>query len=582
MAAYDFSAPPANGGTWKWGSLSASPKVTVLAKNDTNYSSIRMIDTAVAPPGSTASLRWDVPDYASSGFGERADEWRISIDNYADQFDGDSPDPNKREFWVQWRTRMNDVYAGFGFSDRSGGDVPGSTTYKHLLCGEGMQTTMPTVNPAYPHGYEGPGTSQEFNHIAYTHSDFEGETNIVGTFSSNSSYPANWGFKYPSGYHGKPGYLSFVTFGQNGNYFTHHNSGIEGPHTPAACEYQLGAGYTDNRSCFIYPTDQWFTMMVHVILGPRGHGLSSLAGSYRNVAAARVAANQVVLVGDTYVEHFNPAVSAGQYVVVKGATTGSVTARVTAKTAPPPVTFTAPVAGLTSGTLTAPFVAGNGSYDWNFYSGASRTVTVSGASSTAVSWSGALPTDLPTTTAVTGGGTTLTFIAPVDGTTTGTLAAAIANGNYDFYFSNPQNEHRVVTVTGGKTVTWTGALHAYSLTQSAVPRQALLTLTDLSGPIQNETLQVDELENGFTNSTIEYYAALDGQALQLLHRRTGVVMRVGNYTDGLAYTSTARYGTFAWTTFMTNKSLTQRHGVGKVWVGQIIVKSGPVAPAPPA
>jgi hypothetical protein len=106
----------------------------------------------------------------------------------------------------------------------------------------------------------------------------------------------------------------------------------------------------------------------------------------------------------------------------------------------------------------------------------------------------------------------------------------------------------------------------------------------LSGAIQEEALQVDEYENGFTNSTIEYYAAYTGGAMQLLHRRTGVVMRVGNYPvgPGAGYTGTAKYGTFAWTTFMTAKSLTQTHPVAKVWVGQIIIKSGSVAPATPA
>ena len=71
--------------------------------------------------------------------------------------------------------------------------------------------------------------------------------------------------------------------------------------------------------------------------------------------------------------------------------------------------------------------------------------------------------------------------------------------------------------------------------------------------------------------------------MQLLHRRTGVVMRVGNYdNDATGYTGTAKYGTFAWTTFMTNKSLTQTHPVAKVWVSQIIIKAGPGAPATPA
>jgi hypothetical protein len=444
VVAYDFSVPPANGGTFKWGSLKASPKVTCFQQNDSSYGQYVVIDNIIVPPGSTACLRYDVPDCPTSGIAERGDLWWISIDNYADQFGENS------EFWVQWRTRMDVTYATFLFADRNA--QPSYTGYKQLMIGEGMQPTLPGADPRWPHGYEGVGTSIAKNHISYIRVDFEGETNLIGTISRDNSYAPYYGFKYPSMYHGKPGYVSLDTKGTDSSWYTQHNSGNEAQH-PAACEYQIGgAGYRDKSTCFIYPVDQWFTMMVHVVLGPRGHGLSSLGMSYRNIAASRIAPNQILLINDNYVEHFNPSAANGMHIAVKGKLTGSIDALVTVKD----------------------------------------------------------------------------------------------NATY--------------------------------------PGKALLTLAGLSGAIQEEALQVDEYENGFTNSTIEYYAAYTGGAMQLLHRRTGVVMRVGNYPvgPGAGYTGTAKYGTFAWTTFMTAKSLTQTHPVAKVWVGQIIIKSGSVAPATPA
>lgn len=512
-AVRDFTDAPANGGDWKWGSLQASPKTTLFSQNQDYYPYARQVDHAIAPPGSRSSLRWDVEDTPSGqtlvftasvagatsgtlelpfvsalgnpvsavfsdgtarsvtisgtsvtwtgalpsgtpilsmnlpdlGAGERGDLWWISLDDYADQFDGDTAN---NEFWVQWRTRMDETYATFAFLDRQ--TVPAPTAYKQLMIGEGMQPTMIGVNPAWPHGYEGPGTSQAQNHIAYARVDFEGETNVVGIYGSDGTYPAGFGFKYPSTYHGKPGYLSLVTKGQDNSYYTHRNAGDEGVHA-AACEYQIGGvGYTDKSTCFQYPVDQWFTLMVHVILGPRGHALSSLANSTRNVAATRVDATHILLAAGDYTEHFRGDTAAPTHVEIRGATTGTVDAVITNKD-------------------------------------------------------------------------TTTF-----------------------------------------------------------PGQALLTLASLSSPVQAEALTVDEHENGFTGSTIEYWGAQPSGAMQLLHRRTGVVMRVGNYPNELAYTATARYGTFAWTTFMTSKSLTQTHPVASVWVGQIIVKGGPTAPATPA
>lgn len=511
VVAYDFSAAPAAGGDWKWGSLSASPKVTVFAQNQDYYPNARTVDTTVYPQGSTASLRWDVDDFGSGmtleftadvqgatsgtmtlpftpvlgnpvsvvfeggatrdvtisgtsvtwsgalptgapittmnlpdyGTGERGDLWWISLDDYADQFDGDTAN---NEFWVQWRTRMNDVYATFNFEDRQA--VPGPTTYKQLMVGEGMQTTMIGVNPAWPHGYEGPGTSISQNHISYARVDFEGETNIVGNYGTDGTYTTGYGFKYPAAYHGKPGYLGLLTKGEDNSYYTYANHGDEGNHV-AACQFQIGTGYTDKSTCFRYPVDEWFTMTMHVILGPRGHALSSLGNSTQNVGATRIDATHILLEAGDYTEHFRGDTAAPTHVEISGATTGTVDAEIT---------------------------------------------------------------DKDTTT---------------------------------------------------------------------YPGQALLTLANLSGPIQAEALTVDEHENGFTDSTIEYYAALQNEPMTLLHRRTGVVMRVGNYPEDLAYTATARYGSFAWTTFMTSKSLTQTHDRASVWVGQIIVKAGTEAPAAP-
>ena len=354
MAAYDFSAPPANGGTWKWGSLSASPKVTVEAQSDSDptVGPNRVVDTTIFPSGSTASLRWDVP----SGLGERSDVWRISIDNYADQFGANS------EFWVQWRTRMNATMASFLFRARDGS----LTAYKHTLFGQGMQRPGQPGAPARAHyGYQGPDT-QTYNVLADTRCDSTHELPMVHGIGQDSSYAAGYGFKYPAVYHSKFFYGT-ATKGQDANYYTYRNGGNQGYHV-AACQWiNEGAGdrYIDKSTCFIYPADQWFTLMLHVVAGPYGTAVSSLTGS--------------------------------------------------------------------------------------------------------------------------------------------------------------------------------------SMT-------------------------------GYTNSTIEVWAAYEGGAMQLLHGRYGVVLR----TDAvLGPEGPEKYGTFGWTTFMTHKDPAQAHPTAKIWVSQIIIKSGPVPPAPP-
>ncbi len=356
VAAFDFSAPPANGGTWRWGSLSASPKVTIEAQGETDplvYNN-RFLDTDIYPPGSTASLRWDIP----SGTGERSDLWRISIDNYADQFGSNS------EFWVQWRTRMNATMASFLFKARDSS----YTAFKHNLFGQGMQRPgQPGAPVRDSYGYQGPGT-QTYNVLADTRSDSTHELPMIHGIGKDSSYGADYGFKYPFVYHSKFFYGT-ATRGQDANYYTYHNSGNESAHV-AACQWTnpgsgLGDLYTNKSTCFIYPADQWFTLMMHVVVGPYGTAVSSLTG--------------------------------------------------------------------------------------------------------------------------------------------------------------------------------------FSMT-------------------------------GYTNSTIEVWAAYEGGAMQLLHRRTGVVLRTDSV---LGPEGPEKYGTFGWTTFMTHKDPAQAHPTGKIWVSQIIIKSGPVPPAPP-
>jgi len=272
IAAYDFSEPPVNGGTWQWGSLSRQPKVTVEAQgeSDPKVSANRKVDRTLFPNGSTASLRWDVPGQS----GERSDLWRISIDNYEDQFGENS------EFWVQWRTRLNPLMAHFLFKDRGG---PRSlTAFKHALFGEGMQ--RPNVGGVSTrrkyYGFDGPGTQID-NVLADTRSDSDHEIAFIHSNVFDPGAGLDRGFKYPLIYHSKYFYGT-ETKGQDANYYTYANRGNEAKHV-ADCQYVIqgggrGAEYTDLRTCFIYPADEWFTLMLHVKAGPFGTGISSLSG----------------------------------------------------------------------------------------------------------------------------------------------------------------------------------------------------------------------------------------------------------------------------------------------------------------
>lgn len=65
-------------------------------------------------------------------------------------------------------------------------------------------------------------------------------------------------------------------------------------------------------------------------------------------------------------------------------------------------------------------------------------------------------------------GFAVTFTASVGGATSGTLTAAITNSTYEFVFSN--GDVRTVTVTGGTSASWTGALTAGTVTTAQQPR----------------------------------------------------------------------------------------------------------------
>jgi hypothetical protein len=319
----------------------------------------RVRDTTIFPPGSTASLRFDVPQ----GTGERADAWRISIDNYADQFGENS------EFWVQWRVRMNSTYATFPFADRNGRP----TGYKLLMISAGMQKPYTVENTSAPYktyyGYSG-GASQADNVMADARIDSTGEIVLRDQIATaNVTHPSN--FKVPYVYVSKS-FDDSITYG-GGNYTYQNGGSLSSPFTNANCWYWFvegdGVGYRflDDSSCFRFPVDQWFTLMLHVKLGTYGRAATSLNGAMRT---------------------------------------------------------------------------------------------------------------------------------------------------------------------------------------------------------------------GYTNSEFGVYAALQGSTFRLLHRRTGVVFPVDTALPQGAQ-GIQKYGQFGFTTFMTQKSPTQSHAVGQYWIGQIIVKSGPVAPAPP-
>ena len=260
VAAYDFSAPPANGGDWKWGSLSATPKTTVYAMGA--YDSVRVRDTAIFPPGSRASLRFDVPQ----GTGERADAWRISIDNYADQFGDNS------EFWLVWRMRMNAAYNETWFQQPNGS----TTGPKYAMVSAGMQDPYVLDRTSQPYrtwyGYEGPSSNAVDNVIADARIDSQGEIVTTRQFAlANASHPTN--FSYFASYVSKY-FHSTLTFGSgvHGGQFTYQNGGTyQSPWSAAKGWFsQIGDGdtYADAAGAFKFPNDEWFSCALHIKLGP--------------------------------------------------------------------------------------------------------------------------------------------------------------------------------------------------------------------------------------------------------------------------------------------------------------------------
>jgi len=272
--AYDFSEQPANGGDWKFGSLSEAPnKVTCEVPQGS-----RLYDTpapgrpdhardlAIYPPGSRGSLRMTV----TQGVANAGDQWRFGVDDHAKQFrEGD-------EFWVCWRTRMNATYATWRFKATSNGSTwNGSyTDFKFAFWGYGMQFPY-GVNgsPSTYYGYS-PGANQINNVMQTAVTDVQGEIVMRSVSDTmNPGGPAGW-MKYPSMYLGKF-FDETVSKGQSINYYTYQNGGNEVSGAVKACQFQDpggGAGnqYTDYSSCFILPTDEWFSLMTHVILGPQG------------------------------------------------------------------------------------------------------------------------------------------------------------------------------------------------------------------------------------------------------------------------------------------------------------------------
>jgi hypothetical protein len=290
VVAYDFSAPPANGGTWNWGSLRAAsgtgPRVSCELQNENQYPGGCVLDTTVIPPGSSASIRYDIP----AGTGERGLQWRFAIDDYAWQYD------NGQEFWVQWRVRMNPEYAYHRFKQHNGSGVWDGISYtgqklNYLSAGPQFPTNAGDVGPPTPvsatnYLYSGPAsTAGRFSSNAWTMLDVGSFGEIEITTSSLSPViDATNAYHYPYAYHGHGYYESFTTKGQDSNYYTDRNAGNEANHVAACQRINPGGGdvYTDfgsplpaevnNNHCFVYLPNEWMTIMLRVVLGTWGTG----------------------------------------------------------------------------------------------------------------------------------------------------------------------------------------------------------------------------------------------------------------------------------------------------------------------
>ena len=291
-AFYDFSEQPANGGDWKYGSISANPKITVEVPlisrsydnpNISGNQPYHSRDLTVYPPGSRGSLRMTVPD----GGHNSTDNWRISVDEYSRQYGAGD------EFWCCWRVRMNETYAKWRFKAAEGGITgPGTvwngsyTEPKLFMSGYGMQyPSGPGIyagRTALYYGYA-PGSAQSNDLLQYHSADCKGEiVMITNTDQMVPGGPPGW-MKYIGVYISKF-FDQLYSRGQNINYYTQQNEGSESGYAVRACQfYDAGGGagnqYTDYTTCWTCPTDEWFSIMIHVKFGNETTGVTNIIGS---------------------------------------------------------------------------------------------------------------------------------------------------------------------------------------------------------------------------------------------------------------------------------------------------------------
>ena len=101
------------------------------------------------------------------------------------------------------------------------------------------------------------------------------------------------------------------------------------------------------------------------------------------------------------------------------------------------------------------------------------------------------------------------------------------------------------------------------------------------GPAGEATSSIassSQLMKGFVNSTYELYIGYEGQALQLAHRKGGIVFRRGNYDDDPQSSShQAKYGFFRWTPFLSFKDGAEQHQVASTWIDELIISKERIA-----
>lgn len=288
VASYDFTTP-ANGGDYRWGSTSASPKTTVFAMNESSYGAggsggqRRFIDTATVPPGSKKCMRFDIP----TNTGEAADAWRISLDNYADQF-GENAD-----FWLVWRARFNTAYAQTAFN-ATGGGLTGS---KLAMVSAGMQRPYVYEGSSKSFaGYENPGATT-FNAAANimqdARIDSDGEivlrkyTVPAGT-SSTANGPVGTTFQYHGMYSSKFfDDLATAGTGAFANKYTRRNGGSESsPFTNATAWFAVEPTvYDDHTTAWKFPANEWVTFAIHVHTGAwQSNAANSIGTSHQGFA----------------------------------------------------------------------------------------------------------------------------------------------------------------------------------------------------------------------------------------------------------------------------------------------------------